>query len=284
VFGLPAARLRVVAGLPLPWLADGEEAQDAEIVHAVAPAGAIRVVLIGDSALASARTLIPALAAALRIAVSQGTVISLSSGWAVLAVGGTRLTAHHAAGTYVSKTVWNDPAAQSDDIHSYASGGGFSHLFARPGYQDGVPGIGVARGVPDVAAEASPGTGMALAVSDGGRKYIIGGASGTSAGAPFWAALIALANQDAGHDLGFVDPSLYQIGRSAAYHHAFHDITTGTNTFAFPPLAPITGYRAAPGWDPVTGWGTPDAQVLVPCSPATQAPDQSCHRRCAICA
>jgi hypothetical protein len=52
VFGLPAARLRVVAGLPLPWLADGEEAQDAEIVHAVAPAGAIRVVLIGDSGVA----------------------------------------------------------------------------------------------------------------------------------------------------------------------------------------------------------------------------------------
>jgi hypothetical protein len=44
---------------------------------------------------------------------------------------------------------------------------------------------------------------------------------------------------------------------------AFHDITTGNNTVQFPPTT-ITGYQAAPGWDPVTGWGSPDAQVLVP--------------------
>ena len=34
------------------------------------------------------------------------------------------------------------------------------------------------------------------------------------------------------------------------------------NTFVLPPR--ITGYPAGPGWDPVTGWGTPDARVLVP--------------------
>jgi hypothetical protein len=44
---------------------------------------------------------------------------------------------------------------------------------------------------------------------------------------------------------------------------AFHDITAGNNTASFPPET-ITGYQAAPGWDPVTGWGSPDAQVLVP--------------------
>jgi hypothetical protein len=37
----------------------------------------------------------------------------------------------------------------------------------------------------------------------------------------------------------------------------------GDNTFVFPP-AKVTGYSAGPGWDPVTGWGTPDAAVLVP--------------------
>ena len=47
------------------------------------------------------------------------------------------------------------------------------------------------------------------------------------------------------------------------YHRAFHDITTGNNTVTYPGGA-VTGYRAGPGWDPVTGWGTPDAQVLVP--------------------
>jgi hypothetical protein len=43
------------------------------------------------------------------------------------------------------------------------------------------------------------------------------------------------------------------------YHQAFHDITTGSNTASFP-HAPIPGYPAAPGWDPVTGLASPDAQ------------------------
>ena len=40
-------------------------------------------------------------------------------------------------------------------------------------------------------------------------------------------------------------------------------MTTGTNTVTFPTRT-ITGYQAGPGWDPVTGWGSPNAQVLVP--------------------
>ena len=64
---------------------------------------------------------------------------------------------------------------------------------------------------------------------------------------------MALADQYAHHDLGSVNSTIYAIGRSSSYHKAFHDITTGFN-----------GYPAAPGWDPVTGWGTPNAQVLIP--------------------
>lgn len=86
---------------------------------------------------------------------------------------------------------------------------------------------------------------------------------GTSASAPIWAALIALAGQYAGHRLGFVNLAIYRIARSPRYHQAFHDITTGDNTVQFP-RETITGYQAAPGWDPVTSWGSPDAQVLVP--------------------
>jgi hypothetical protein len=63
--------------------------------------------------------------------------------------------------------------------------------------------------------------------------------------------------------LGFVDPAIFQIARGPRYHQAFHDVTTGNNTVQFPPKT-ITGYQAAPGWDPVTGWGSPDAQVLIP--------------------
>ncbi len=60
-----------------------------------------------------------------------------------------------------------------------------------------------------------------------------------------------------------MNPAIYRIGRSASYHRAFHDITTGNSTVTFP-QGTITGYQAAPGWDPATGWGSPDAQVLIP--------------------
>jgi subtilase family serine protease len=103
---------------------------------------------------------------------------------------------------------------------------------------------------------------MAIAFSGGSHNYLMGG-GGVSVAAPLWAAVIALADQYADRDLGFVNPALYRIGRSAYYHQAFHDVTTGTNTMTSPTQT-ITGYQAAPGWDPVTGWGSPDAQVLVP--------------------
>jgi subtilase family serine protease len=177
-----------------------------------------------------------------------------------LAAGGTSLTANPVTGAYLSETAWNAPPPPGAPS---ASGGGFSHLFARPAYQDGVPGIGATRGVPDVAVDASSGTGMALAFSAPGGGYEFIGAGGTSAAAPFWSGLIALADQEAGHPLGFVNPAIYRIARGPRYHQAFHDITTGNNTVALNG-ATITGYQAGPGWDPVTGWGTPDAQVLIP--------------------
>jgi len=178
----------------------------------------------------------------------------------VLAAGGTGLTANPATGAYLSETAWNSPPPPAAPS---ASGGGFSRLFARPAYQDGVPGIGAMRGMPDVAADASSGTGMALAFTAPGGGYELIGAGGTSAAAPFWAGLIALADQEAGHPLGFVNPAIYRIARGPRYHQAFHDITTGNNTVALNGVT-IAGYQARRGWDPVTGWGTPDAQVLIP--------------------
>ena len=50
--------------------------------------------------------------------------------------------------------------------------------------------------------------------------------------------------------------------RRLACSAAFHVITTETNTVRFP-TGTIIGYRAASGWNPVTGWGSPDAQVLI---------------------
>jgi subtilase family serine protease len=183
----------------------------------------------------------------------------------VLAVGGTSLTADRATGAYTGETAWNTlPAPPAPDDGSSASGGGFSHLFALPGYQDGAPGAEATREVPDVAGDAAFDTGMAVVSESGdsGQALVLP-ATGTSAAAPFWAGLVTLADQLANRQLGFINPAIYRIARGPDYHAAFHDITTGDNTFAFPPSR-ITGYQAGPGWDPVTGWGTPDAAVLVP--------------------
>jgi subtilase family serine protease len=197
--------------------------------------------------------------------VSPGKGVGLlASDPLVLSAGGTSLTASHATGAWVSETAWGlasgNPGNQGGSFQ--ASGGGFSQLFARPAYQAGVPGTGATRGVPDVSADASDRTGVAVVFSTGTRDTVQSH-GGTSASAPIWAALIALADQYAGRHLGFVNPAIYQIARGPHYHQAFHDITTGNNTVRFPPKT-ITGYQAAPGWDPVTGWGSPNAQVLIP--------------------
>ena len=180
----------------------------------------------------------------------------------VLAAGGTTLTASHTTGAYISETAWGlrfgDPGS-----HFQASGGGLSRVFARPGYQGQIPGLGAYRGVPDVAATASPHTALGVITSTGDGEYTIEGHGGTSASAPLWAALIALADQHAGRHLGFVNAALYRIGRSARYHQAFDDVTAGSNAVRFPPRT-ISGYHAAPGWDTVTGWGSPNASVLIP--------------------
>jgi subtilase family serine protease len=118
------------------------------------------------------------------------------------------------------------------------------------------------RGVPDVAGAAGePGGGLSLVLAGGGKTWIVA-AGGTSASAPLWGGLIALADQYAHHDLGFVNPAIYRIARSSSYHKAFHDVTTGSNIVT---IGIVTaGYQAGSGWDPVTGWGSPNAQLLVP--------------------
>jgi len=100
---------------------------------------------------------------------------------------------------------------------------------------------------------------MALATSDGSLRSAVG----TSGSTPLWAGVIALADSAAGHSLGFVNPALYAIARGPGYHRAFHDVVTGDNSVVWP-TGVFTGYDAGPGWDPVTGWGSPDAQYLVP--------------------
>ncbi|KAL0573726.1 hypothetical protein V5O48_008222 [Marasmius crinis-equi] len=141
------------------------------------------------------------------------------------------------------------------------SGGGFSNYFARPSYQSaavttflnrlGSTNSGLfnttGRAYPDVAAQ---GTGFQVIV--GGRTTSVGG---TSASSPTVAGIIALLNDvrlAAGRSsLGFLNPLIYQNGA------AFNDITSGSN-----PGCGTNGFTATAGWDPVTGFGTPDFAKL----------------------
>ena len=99
------------------------------------------------------------------------------------------------------------------------------------------------RGVPDVAGAAGePGGGLSLVFAGGGKTWIVP-AGGTSAASPLWGGLIALADQYAHHDLGFVNPAIYRIARSSSYHKAFHDITIGSNTVTIGTVTASTRIR-----------------------------------------
>ena len=151
----------------------------------------------------------------------------------VLAVGGTTLKLT-ASGGYSSESAWS------------GSGGGYSTNETESSYLTGMQSTGK-QSDPDVAYDADPNTGFY--VRSGGNWYDVGG---TSAGAPQWSALIALANQGraaAGKAaLTNADQTLMSLSSSD-----FHDITTGSNG----------AYKATTGYDVVTGRGTPIANLVV---------------------
>lgn len=159
----------------------------------------------------------------------------------VLACGGTKLVAN--GSTITSETVWNELS-----LNEGATGGGVSALFARPDWQPSskVPAPTTStggRGVPDVAGDADPSTGYTVRVDS--ETTTIGG---TSAVAPLWAGLIALANAVNGRDAGFVNPSLYSAAPAP-----LRDITSGNNG----------AFTAGPGWDACSGLGSPNGAAVI---------------------
>ena len=205
----------------------------------------------------------------------------------VLGCGGTRLSRSGlGAGAAAPEVAWNDGPGQG------ASGGGFSALFPTPDWQKAALGSlaeshAGRRGVPDVAGNADPATGYNVSVD--GTDTVAGG---TSAVAPLWAGLIALANQKLGqlgvprseitpvsaqpitpvsaqpitpvsaHGSGprparGQAPPITRVGfvNATLYAHpeAFNDVTSGNNR----------GFEARAGWDPVTGLGTPKGAAVV---------------------
>lgn len=167
-----------------------------------------------------------------------------------VAVGGTHLVVN-AADQIVLETGW------TDTDNNGASGGGISQIFAAPPYQAGIElpvkaGYHAGRGVPDVALNADPDTGYAVFFQ--GAWTVVGG---TSCSSPIWAALLAqIAGKAASLSqevLGYVNPALYDLGPTPA----FRPITSGNNSYGG-----VVGYECTPGWNAVTGWGSPYGKKL----------------------
>jgi hypothetical protein len=176
-----------------------------------------------------------------------------------VAVGGTVL--YSSAGTA--------PSSRTVEYAWPFTGGGSSVFIDEPAYQRGVAAVvhpcpldptgkpyplaTLCRGVPDVAAISGDlaGNGYTI-VSD--MKISPGG--GTSLSAPLWVGMwtrIQAAAADQAHGLGFANPTLYRVGTGPRYAQDFHDITVGGNGV----------YAATPGWDYVSGFGSPSLTNLM---------------------
>jgi hypothetical protein len=161
----------------------------------------------------------------------------------VVSVGGTHLGLRDVQGTYGSELGWS------------GSGGGYSAYEPEPAYQRTVQTKGQ-RANPDVAYDGDPASGVYVyetdPVSHQANWFQVGG---TSAGAPQWAALIAIADQAlALAGKGSLDgatqtlPMLYKLPAAD-----FHDVVAGNN-----------GNPAGPGYDLVTGRGSPVVNLMIP--------------------
>jgi kumamolisin len=162
-------------------------------------------------------------------------------------VGGTTLSTDE-EGTWLAERAWVDSPL------SQGTSGGVSALFDRPAWQSA---LSVQRDVkhrrlaPDVSAVADPFTGVRIVFN---QQDAIG--AGTSQAAPIWAALTVLMNQyltaHGGHQLGNLNPLLYRVGAGSNLP-GFRDVSLGGNAVDV----------AQPGYDVVTGLGSPNVDNLV---------------------
>jgi subtilase family serine protease len=214
----------------------------------------------------------------------------------VTAVGGTTL-AVGASDNYLFETGWGTRTSSWKSSTSswspappgswlYGAGGGVSRIFAEPSYQQGVVQSSVfsaqgrtGRAVPDVGALADPNAGYLIGQTqtfpDGSVKYSEYRIGGTSLSSPIFAGIMALSDEALGSAHGFANPVFY------ANPGAFTDVTSPASTVAVVRTNYSNGVDASaglsyrlrtanqtlslqttPGYDDVTGMGTPTAAVL----------------------
>ena len=179
----------------------------------------------------------------------------------VTSVGGTQLHLDASGDRTAPDNVWNDQAIFDSPA---AGGGGLSHVFSRPAYQNGVASIvGRHRGTPDVSLSAAVNGGALVYTSFKGDPTGFTVFGGTSESSPLFSGIVAIADQAAGHRLGQLNPKLYALGSGSA---GIPDITSGNNTVSFTQNGysyTVTGYTAAHGYDLASGLGTIDGARLV---------------------
>jgi Subtilase family/Tectonin domain len=169
----------------------------------------------------------------------------------VVAVGGTTLELS-STGSYLGETAWS---VGSDSWNpALGTGGGVSKYETEPSYQKIVQQTGY-RTTPDVSMDADPDTGVFIVYHNSStltQATTIEG--GTSLAAPMFAGVVAIADEVRVEDhLGTLDGPSQTLPLLYADPTAFHDITTGTNG----------GYSAKPGYDEVTGLGTPKGALPI---------------------
>jgi subtilase family serine protease len=195
-------------------------------------------------------------------------VIWPSSDPLVTSTGGTQLNLDDAGNRLSPDIVWN------------GGGGGVSAVFDRPDFQNRVrDAVGHQRGMPDISMSAAvngavitfssyPNPNGPNPTAPNPRFHLV---AGTSEASPLFAGIVALADQAAHERLGFLNPSLYEMGADQAA--GIVDVTTGSNPITFcnancgtPQEQDITipGFTATTGFDLASGWGTVDAARFVP--------------------
>jgi alpha-tubulin suppressor-like RCC1 family protein len=178
------------------------------------------------------------------------------SPWATV-VGGTLLTMNGAGASYISEMPWGF-CTTAGCIQDGSVGGYSDKDPGQPSYQKNANIIWASnrgspshRNFPDVAMVAG--------------NFVIRyfnawqGLGGTSFASPLWAGYMALVNQESEANglppVGFANPVLYAIGNSKQYEPTFNDIRDDTRTHG-------TDFFAVPGFDLVTGWGSPTCNLI----------------------
>jgi subtilase family serine protease len=201
----------------------------------------------------------------------------------VTAVGGTQLHLNAEGDRTAPDSVWDDLSSTvgvTGPVYTWgAGGGGHSTVFQRPWFQNGVAGVvGDSRGTPDISMSAAVNGAVDFYDTTDPSVAGWGIVGGTSEASPLFSGIVALADQAAGHSLGYLNPALYAMAQSRV-PDGIVPISHGTNAYTFclaadtesndscassSDLVNVPGFNANGSYNDATGWGTVNAAQFVP--------------------